>query len=386
MRGDLTRPEAPEAGRGPRRDLLAATARFCRVLRARGVGVTTAGVQDAVRTLALVDLGDREEVRQALRTVLVARREELVVFDTAFEAFWGPGPSTVAATAVAAGAEEPRLPGAGQGAGEFAGWVARGEGEGEPVGLPGVSDLESLRGRDFSTLDAGELEQVERVAREIARRLATCRSRRFHPTRRRGRVDLRRTLRRNLTRGELVELARRARRVLKPRVVLLCDVSGSMDLYSRLLVTFLYAMQNQLGRIETFVFSTRLVRVTEELSGQSFARALDRLGGIRGWSGGTRIGESLRAFWQEWRHLLDRDTVVLILSDGWDTGEPAVLSEALVAIRRRAARVIWLNPLLGSPDYEPLTQGMVAALPHVDAFLPAHNLDALRALARHLRP
>jgi len=183
-----------------------------------------------------------------------------------------------------------------------------------------------------------------------------------------------------------VELARRERKILKTKLVVLCDVSGSMDLYSRLLVQFLYALQNQLGRIETFVFSTRLQRITEELRGLTYGAALARLGAVRDWSGGTKIGESLRAFIGEWRSLLDRDTVVIVLSDGWDTGDPAVLSEALISMRRRAGKVVWLNPLLGSPDYQPLTQGMIAAMPHVDAFLPAHNLDSLRALARHLKP
>jgi uncharacterized protein with von Willebrand factor type A (vWA) domain len=189
-----------------------------------------------------------------------------------------------------------------------------------------------------------------------------------------------------LTRGEPVELARRERKILKTKLVVLCDVSGSMDLYSRLLVQFLYALQNQLGRMETFVFSTRLHRVTEDLQGPSFRGAVDRLGDVGDWAGGTRIGESLREFNRGWPRLPDRDTVVIVLSDGWDTGEPAVLSEALVTMRRRAGKIVWLNPLLGSPDYQPLTQGMVAALPHVDAFLPAHNLESLRALARHLEP
>jgi uncharacterized protein with von Willebrand factor type A (vWA) domain len=147
-----------------------------------------------------------------------------------------------------------------------------------------------------------------------------------------------------------------------------------MDLYSRLLLQFLYAMQNNLGRMETFVFSTRLHRITEDLRHASYRAALARLGDVKDWSGGTKIGESLRAFNIGWPKLIDRDTVVLILT------------EALRTMRRRAGKVIWLNPLLGSPDYQPLTQGMQAALPEVDAFLPAHNLESLRALARHLRP
>ncbi len=371
-------------------DLLTATVRFCRLLRVRGLAITPAESRDALRTLELVDLADRAEVHRALRTVLVTRPEDFAAFDAAFDAFWG-GLASAGTIAAPGGAEaapkvEAAFPRAKDGALEFAEWTDFGEGEGEPIGLPGLSDLEALMGRDFSAFGAEELEEVARLAAQLARRLATRRSRRLTPSRRHGRVDLRRTMRGSLTRGEPVELARRRRKILKTKLVVLCDVSGSMDLYSRLLVQFLYALQNQLGRMETFVFSTRLHRITEELRGQSYDRALARLGDVRDWSGGTKIGESLRTFDQEWRGVLDRDTVVLVLSDGWDTGDPAILSEALVQIRRRAAKVVWLNPLLGSPDYQPLTQGMVAALPHVDAFLPAHNLESLRALARHLTP
>jgi uncharacterized protein with von Willebrand factor type A (vWA) domain len=227
---------------------------------------------------------------------------------------------------------------------------------------------------------------VERLAARLARRLATRRSRRPGPAGRRGRVDLRRTLRRSLTRGEPVELIRRRRKLQKTKLVVLCDVSGSMDLYGRLLLQFLHALQNQFGRVETFVFSTRLERITERLRGRSYREALEELSRVRGWSGGTRIGESLGDFVSGWGRLLDRDTVVLVLSDGWDTGEPSALADALIEIKRRAAKVVWLNPLLGNPDYRPLTQGMAAALPHVDAFLPAHNLESLEQLTRHLRP
>jgi hypothetical protein len=373
-------------------DLLTATVRFCRLLRARGLGITPAESRDALRALELVDLADRAEVQRALRTVLVCRPEQFAVFDAAFDAFWrGLGESWLVAEPAAGTPPAPpevnaHFPRARDAALDFAEWTGLDEGEGEPVGLPGLSELEATMGKDFSAFAAEELEEIARLAAQLARRLATRRSRRLTPSRRHGRVDLRRTMRLNLTRGEPVELARRERKILKTKLVVLCDVSGSMDLYSRLLVQFLYALQNQLGRMETFVFSTRLHRITDELRGQSYLTALARLGDVRDWSGGTKIGESLRAFLAEWRRLLDRDTVVIVLSDGWDTGEPAVLGEALAEIRRRAAKIVWLNPLLGSPDYQPLTQGMVAALPHVDAFLPAHNLDSLRALARHLTP
>jgi uncharacterized protein with von Willebrand factor type A (vWA) domain len=184
--------------------------------------------------------------------------------------------------------------------------------------------------------------------------------------------------------GEIIELRRRARRRRKVRLVLLCDVSGSMDLYSRFLLQFLYALQNVFGRVETFTFATRLTRVSDLLRGPSYKGALRRLTEVRDWSGGTRIGESIREFNQTWGRLVDRRTIVLVLSDGWDTGEPETLANEMLAIKRKAGRLIWLNPLLGNPSYEPLTRGMAAALPLVDHFAAAHSLASLRELASHL--
>ena len=283
------------------RDLLTGTVRFCRLLRARGLAITPSESHDAVRALEVVDLGDRAEVHRALRTVLATRPEEFPVFDATFDAFWGGLVAAAAAPGEGlAGLDIPQpdahFPRAKDAALDFSGWTDVAEGEGEPVGLPGVSDLESTMGKDFSSFGAVDLAEVERLAAQIARRLATRRSRRLKPSRRRGRVDLRRTVRLSLTRGELIDLARRERKIQKTKLVILCDVSGSMDLYSRLLLQFLYAMQNHLGRMETFVFSTRLHRITEDLRHSSYRGALARLGDVRDWSGGTKIGESLRAF------------------------------------------------------------------------------------------
>jgi uncharacterized protein with von Willebrand factor type A (vWA) domain len=158
-----------------------------------------------------------------------------------------------------------------------------------------------------------------------------------------------------------------------------------MDLYSRFLLQFLYALQGTVARVESFVFSTSLRRVTSALQEAEYAGALRGLSAeVHDWSGGTRIGECLAAFNREFAELVDGRTVVVILSDGWDTGDPAVLGEEMRALELRSRRIVWLNPLLGSPDYEPLTQGMQAALPHVRVFAPAHNLASLRALERHL--
>ncbi len=264
------------------------------------------------------------------------------------------------------------------------GWEEEGADDGEPLEVPGKSEREVLMDRDFSTFPAEDLDEVARLTVLIAKRLARRVSRRRRPTRRGGVIDLRRSMRANMMKGEIIELRRRERRRRKVRLVLLCDVSGSMDLYSRFLLQFLYALQNVFGRVETFTFATRLTRVTEQLKGPSYQLALRRLTEVRDFSGGTRIGESIQEFNRSWRQLVDRHTIVLVLSDGWDTGEPDVLAAEMLSLRRRAGRVIWLNPLLGNPSYEPLTRGMAAALPLVDHFAAAHNLASLRDLAGHL--
>ena len=382
---------------GAPRDLTRAMLAFGAMLRASGMPVTTSAVMDAVRALEAVDLMDRAEVYLALRTVLMTRIEEQPAFDRCFEAFWrfhaeeGQGLDGLVAAVQPFRKEEEMDSGAIEAAREKRAQVAlddwdQGEAaDEEPLEVPGLSDREALMEQDFSTFPAEQLDEVARLTVQIARRLARRVSRRRKPTRRGGVIDLRRSMRANLMKGEIIELRRRARRRRKVRLVLLCDVSGSMDLYSRFLLQFLYALQNVFGRVETFTFATRLTRVSDLLRGPSYKGALRRLTEVRDWSGGTRIGESIREFNQTWGRLLDRRTIVLLLSDGWDTGEPDVLAQEMLTLKRRAARVIWLNPLLGNPSYEPLTRGMAAALPLVDHFAAAHNLSSLRELAAHLR-
>lgn len=375
------------------RDLRTAVVRFGSALRRHGLPITLVQVTDATRALDHLDLADREELRLGLRTVFVDRIEDVPAFDRCFEAFWrleagggqglpglvsvSPGPDTgVPAPLKSAGQKRESV--------ALESWGGDEGASGEPLGVPAVSDHESLMGQDFSTFGAEQLEEVYRLTIQIARRLARRLSRRRRPVARRGRVDLRRTLRANLSRGDLIDLRYRRRKRKKVRLVLLCDVSGSMDLYSRFLLQFLFAMQNAFGRVETFTFSTRLTRVTEHMRGRSYRQVLRRLTEVRDWSGGTRIGESIAQFNREWSHLLDRRTIVIVLSDGWDTGEPELLATELLRIRRRTGRLVWLNPLLGNASYEPLTRGMAAALPLLDTFAAAHNLAALRELARSL--
>jgi uncharacterized protein with von Willebrand factor type A (vWA) domain len=376
------------------RDLTTAVLRFGQMLRAAGLPLTITELMDGVRALEAVDLLDRQDVYLALRTTLVARHEEFPAFDRCFDAFWrfqaeeGQGLEGLTTPT------EPAIPE--EHAGNTAesapkkvsvaleGWEEQGDDDREPLEVPGVSDKEILMDQDFSQFPVEDLDEVARLTILIAKRLARRISRRKRPTRRGGVIDMRRSIRANLMKGEIIELRRRERRRRKVRLVLLCDVSGSMDLYSRFLLQFLYALQNVFGRVETFTFSTRLTRVTEHLKGASYRQALARLGEVRDFSGGTRIGESLQEFNARWGNLVDRHTIVLMLSDGWDTGEPEVLANELLAIKRKAGRLIWLNPLLGNPSYEPLTRGMAAALPLVDHFAAAHNLASLRDLAGHL--
>jgi uncharacterized protein with von Willebrand factor type A (vWA) domain len=379
------------------RDLTRAMLAFGAMLRASGLPVTTSAVMDAVRALEAVDLMDRAEVYLTLRTVLMSRIEEQPAFDRCFEEFWkfhaeeGQGLDGLVATVQPMRQDdEPDTGAVETAAREKQAQIALDEWEegeasdDEPLEVPGLSDREALMEQDFSTFPAEQLDEVARLTVQIAKRLARRVSRRRKPTRRGGTIDLRRSMRANLMKGEIIELRRRARRRRKVRLVLLCDVSGSMDLYSRFLLQFLYALQNVFGRVETFTFATRLTRVSDLLRGPSYKGALRRLTEVRDWSGGTRIGESIREFNQTWGRLVDRRTIVLVLSDGWDTGEPEVLANEMLKLKRRAARVIWLNPLLGNPSYEPLTRGMAAALPLVDHFAAAHNLASLRELAGHL--
>ena len=379
------------------RDLMTQTLAFGRILRAAGVATTTSEVLDAVRALDAVDLLDRSEVYLALRAVFVTRREEMPIFDRCFEAFWkyraeeGQGLDGLIQAIEPPRPEDDSIPGSVDGPGKkqveiaLEGWEEEGSDEGDPLEVPGVSSQEVLMDQDFSSFPADQLDEVARVTVLIAKRLARRMSRRRRPVKRGGVVDLRRSIRANMMKGEIIELRRRERRRKKIRLVLLADVSGSMDLYSRFLLLFLYALQNAFGRVETFTFATRLTRITEHLKGASYKQALRQLGAVRDWSGGTRIGESLRDFNRTWGHLVDRRTIVIVLSDGWDTGEPEELATEMLTLKRKAGRVIWLNPLLGNPSYEPLTRGMAAALPLVDHFAAAHNLASLRDLAGHLR-
>jgi uncharacterized protein with von Willebrand factor type A (vWA) domain len=370
---------------------------FCRALRENGLLATPAESIEAARLLERIDFIDREEVYYALRTLLTTRREDLPIFDRLFANWWRIPTETPAhesrpawARHAGAGVLQPPSPNGGmRGMPSMDSW-ARPDHEAEGIIGVAAPSLADARGRkDFATFGTDDLDEVSRVAERLARRLDARPSRRWRrASQGQGvRLDLRRTVRLSLkTGGDLVELARRRRKLRRTKLVVVCDVSGSMDLYSRFLLQFLYALQHAFARVETFAFSTRLVRITEALARDTYREALDDLARSEsGWSGGTKIGGSIAALVAGWLRRIDRRTVVIILSDGWDTGEPEVLSDAMAAIHRRAGRVVWLNPLLGSPSYQPLTRGMQAALPHVDVFAAGESLESLERVGREFK-
>ena len=366
---------------------------FCRTLRNYGLNVTPAEAIDALRTLDLIDSADRQETFLSLRCVLTSRLDDYPVFEQLFEDFWNMSGRNLPRNPVSREIQYSRKEKDTSGlhrqkdlAFFLENWGNSESRETEPIRVPGASNLESSTEKDFSLFAAGELEEVSRLARRIVKRLARNPSRRWKPARHGRRVDLRRTFRQSLsTGGEIIELSFKQRKLLKTKLVVICDVSGSMDLYSRILLQFVYGLQNSFARVETFVFSTSLERITAHLKERTFKRVLQRLAtNVGGWSGGTLIGRSIADFNSNWTALVDKRTIVIILSDGWDTGEPDELAQALAYLKRRAGKLIWLNPLLGNQGYQPLVRGMQAALPQIDVFAPLHNLESLRKLERYL--
>src|SRR5438874_8975174 len=363
---------------------------FCRLLREREMLVTPSEVIDAIRTADAVDLSDRQEFKTALRSVLTGRPEDIPLHDSTFDEFWRSrmpervqeqGEEGMASQDPEAQGDEMPQPQVAEGD------QAEPDEDEEGLDMPLYSPVEVLASRDFSSFVADEMIDIARAILVVAKRLATRESRRYRSTQRGHAIDLRRTLRRNIKYGgTVVELARKKRKIRKPKIVLICDVSRSMDTYSKFLLQFIYALQNTLGRVESFVFSTRLTRVTDYFRSSDIYTALDRIAReVPDWSGGTRIGESLKTFNADWAlRTVNKHTIVLIMSEGLDTGEAGVLEHEMEQIQRRAARVIWLNPLLGNEDYRPLARGMSAALPHVNLFASAHNLASLQALGKYL--
>ena len=349
---------------------------FGRVLREAGIEVGPGRLVDAVRALGTVDLTRRDDVYFALRQTLVSRHDELDLFDRAFRAWFlrtavlapfRPTESmSLAAAADPCGSADP-------------GGVAD---EGEPREL-GASAQELLREKDFGAMTPEEFERVRQLLTAVARTRPRRASRRRGPDPRGDRLDLRRLVRRSLrSGGDPLEQPWRSRKLVPRKLVALCDVSGSMDAYARALLLYLHAMVGTGRGVEAFAFGTRLTRLTHELATRDPERALARATrSTVDWGSGTRIGASLAELNAVYgRRALLRGAVVVIVSDGWERDDPALVAREMARLARAAYAVVWVNPLKGNPEYLPLAGGMRAALPSVDRFLPGHNLRSLEEL------
>ncbi len=383
---------------------------FARLLRRAGMTVGTGQILDLARALPAIDVGNREDFYHTARVILVGRREDLPVFDTLFNVFWTSRTANILKEQASnrrvpsstsdviddcipdSGGLEEEAPRIVEMTTEDEAGDEVEEEEDELSAQPNVllaySQDELLRHKDFDAYTPDEMQRARRLMQEIRWKIARRRTRRFEGSPVGRFLDLRRTIRQNLRNGgEVFSLAHRRLRTRPRSLVLICDISGSMDRYSRTLLQFLHTVEHGLDRVESFVFATRLTRITHELRTRDPASALNEVGRtVQDWAGGTRIGEALRIFNYTWsKRVLGRGAIVMIISDGWDRGDIPTLREEMERLQRNCYRLIWLNPLLGLPSYQPLTQGIQAALPFVDDFLPVHNLDSLEALGRHLQ-
>ena len=365
---------------------------FGRLLHALGLDVHAGRMLEVANALAYIDIGRRADFYHTLQSLLVHRKQDLAAFDEAFRMFWRPPPGEWSTRDLRALGETRRIgapqidvpPDESRAVDGSAGPAL--ERPLERIAAMSYSEREISRARDFAELTDEELREAEAAIAALTWRPGTRRTRRWRSGRGRS-FDLRSIVRRN-TRfgGEPIVLPRRERTVKRRPLVLLCDVSGSMERYARVLVRFVHSMAGAIDRIEVFVFSTRLTRITRELTGRRAAQGIETIPRrVQDWGGGTRIGEALRAFNVHWANrVLSHGAVVLLISDGWDRGDPVFLGREMARLQRSCRRLIWLNPLLGSAGYRPLTRGMQAALPFVDDFLPVHNLASLEKLAEHL--
>ena len=367
---------------------------FGRLLRQLGLTVHVGRLLDVTTALQYVDVGSRDEVYFTCRALLVHRPGDLGLFDAAFDAFWrGRGPVLERADAAHAGHPpdaDARSAPAAHSARQTPARPSAHDGPADappPVGtLRTWSDVDAIASKDFAEFTEEERALASTALARLVWQPGERRTR--HWVAGRGpRVDLRRALARSVrTGGDVVTRPTRRRRARPRPIVLLCDVSGSMEHYSRMLLQFVHALGQRHQHFEAFLFSTRLTRITTEVRGRRLDDAMTAVSrAVPDWSGGTRIGDALRTFHQQWsRIVLHRGPVVLLMSDGWDRGDPEVLRDQVARLQRRCHRLIWLNPLLGTADYAPATRGLVAALPFVDDFLPVRTLTNLLDLTVHL--
>jgi len=395
--------------------LLVQVVRFARLLRYMGIKVSPGHMLDFLGALEFVGWERRADVKAAGRTTLISRHEDIPLYDEAFDAFWRATDHSEGHEGLVMADDEQlkqqqprrRLLDAqhrDEESKEREGEDRRSnkgrdpskkevtsaesnEAQSEMDVVRTYSASELLQSKDFETFTVDELAEARRVMQLMRLQVGQRETRRMTRSRHGRQIDMRRVIRNNMRYGgEIIDLTFRERKLKKRPLVLICDISGSMERYTRLLLQFVHTLENSLDKVEAFVFGTRLTRITRLLRRKDIDDALDDVAKVvQDWGGGTRIGESLHAFNYEWsRRVLNQGAIVIVISDGWDRGEPELLRDAMAHLQRNCFRLIWLNPLLGTTGYQPLTRGMQAALPYCDDFLPANNLASLQALAKLL--
>ena len=376
------------------RTLLQEITMFCRLLKQIGVNVTTTNQISLCRSLEWIDISQRGDFYHAAKTNLIANESDQALFDTAFNLFWKHPRPDLKTLAFDANEGKPASDSE-----NFAdddkifnlgGWgEVDAEDDRDSEEAIAYSPKEVLTQKDFSQYTSADIEEARQIIAKFAVLLATKLSRRRKIGIKGDLIDFRHSWRNNIAYGgEPLKLIRKRRKVKKNKVLLLCDVSASMDCYSQFLIQFIYGMQREIKKIEAAIFSTRLTNITGILRRKTVEDGLSEITRVvPDWSGGTKIGESLIAFYREFaRSFSAYRSVVILISDGWDRGDPEMLRRAMEMLHRRAYKVIWLNPLLGSEGYQPLCRGIRTALLHVDYFLPAHNLKSLLQLTKVLTP
>lgn len=357
-------------------------AEFCRFLRVNGFSIGVQETVDAFRTLGIISLDHRQTVQSSLRALLCSSQEEYESFDGLFEQFWNPA---ISLATPRSRREESSSPVAPEGRLSRSISMEMEETQTDRKETTGASAQEQLRKMDFSKVTDDDLVLLEEIALRLWKRMSVRMIRRWKAHGQEDRLDLRRTIRHSIGYGgDPVYLRYMERKKKRIHLVTLLDISGSMDLYSTFLLRFLFALHRYFRRVDSFLFGTRLTHVSHVLGKERLPIVLKTISqNVEDWSGGTRIGDCLREFNRTHaRKILTRNSLMVILSDGWDTGSPQALADELREIKQRIRKLIWLNPLLGLPDYEPLTRGMAAALPLLDVFAPAHSVQSLLDLEK----
>lgn len=358
---------------------------FCRFLRTKDFKIAPPEEADALQTIEILEpFYTPTFMRDALKVILTRSQDQADRFDELYDYYWKQVKHATDSKKVEQASEKkkPKPPSSKEDK-QFQSlkdWLYGNKENEEELDLYTYSAAESLTKKDFSTMTDDELKEVYELIKMIARRLARQRNRRFKKNKN-GDLDLRKTLRQNMRRGgEMLEIIRKKKQKRRVKLVLLCDVSKSMELYSRFMIQFSFSFNQVFKQIETFVFSTKLAKITDILRGGNFDDILKNLSeNVPNWSGGTRIGESFMDFIENYgeKYLTSR-TIVFIISDGWDTGDLEALETAMKTFHKKADKVIWLNPLASNPSYEATTAGMKLALPYIDVFAAGHNVESLR--------